>query len=71
MDEATEYTVWWLTLPFINAGLAQSKGRRGVVWGMLTLMIGPMATAMIVLAKPVEPGPGCKEPFNIEKFRRQ
>lgn len=58
-------------MAFINAGLAQSKGRRGVVWGMLTLIIGPIATAMIVLARPVEAEPGDKEPFNIENFRRQ
>lgn len=70
-SEATEYGVWWLTLAFINAGLAQSKGRRGVVWGMLTLMLGPIATAMIVVARPVDVDTDSKEPFNIEHFRRQ
>jgi len=43
------YTVGWLTLSLINAGLAQGKGRRGLVWWLLSLILGPIATFLLVL----------------------
>jgi hypothetical protein len=43
-----EYFVGWGTLALINAGLAQSKGKSGLVWGLLSLFMGPFATLLLV-----------------------
>jgi hypothetical protein len=42
------YFVGWGTLSLINAGLAQSKGRSGLIWWVASLFIGPIATLLIV-----------------------
>jgi len=44
-----EYFVGWGTLALINAGLAQSKRRSGLVWFIVSLPLGPIATLLIVL----------------------
>jgi hypothetical protein len=41
--------VGWGTLSLVNAGLAQAKGRSGLGWWALSLLIGPLATLLIVL----------------------
>lgn len=51
----TEYAVGWFTLALINAGLAQGKGRSGLVWWVLSLLLGPIATFLIVVLDPVKP----------------
>jgi len=43
------YAVGWGTLALINAGLAQSKGRSGLVWFLVSLVLGPIATFVIVV----------------------
>jgi hypothetical protein len=43
------YFVGWGTLSLINAGLAQSKGRSGLLWWLASLFIGPLATLLIVV----------------------
>ena len=43
------YFVGWGTLSLINAGLAQSKRRSGLVWFLLSLFLGPIATFFIVI----------------------
>lgn len=54
MHQYPEYFVGWGTLSLINAGLAQSKGRSGLVWWLISLLIGPLATLLIVvLPRPV------------------
>ena len=50
MNETTDFYVGWGTLAIINAGLAQSKGRRGLVWWFVSLFLGPLATFIIVVA---------------------
>jgi len=42
------YAVGWFTLSLINAGLAQSKGHGGLVWWLASLLLGPIATFIIV-----------------------
>ncbi|HMU61797.1 MAG TPA: hypothetical protein PKA66_08450 [Gemmatimonadales bacterium] len=42
------YAVGWGTLALLNAGLAQAKGRSGLLWGLLSLFIGPFATLILV-----------------------
>ena len=43
------YAVGWGTLSLINAGLAQGKGRSGLVWFLISLPLGPVATFLIVM----------------------
>jgi hypothetical protein len=43
------YVVGWGTLSLINAGLAQSKGRSGLMWWLASLLLGPIATLLIVV----------------------
>jgi hypothetical protein len=47
--ETTNLIGGWTTLSLINAGLAQSKGRSGLIWWLISLFIGPLATLMIVV----------------------
>ena len=49
MQEPTQFAVGWGTLSLINAGLAQSKGRSGLAWWLLSLFLGPIATFLIVV----------------------
>ena len=49
----TSYFVGWGTLSLINAGLAQAKGRSGLIWWLFSLLLGPLATLLIVLFPPV------------------
>jgi hypothetical protein len=39
----------WGTLALINAGLAQGKGRSGLIWFLLSLLLGPIGTLLIVV----------------------
>ncbi|MGE5192245.1 MAG: hypothetical protein ACM3U2_07045 [Deltaproteobacteria bacterium] len=47
--ETTSYAVGWGTLALINAGLAQSKNHSGFLWFLLSLLLGPIATFLIVV----------------------
>jgi hypothetical protein len=50
----TQYAVGWFTLALINAGLAQAKGRSGLAWWAVSLLLGPVATFLVVALDPVE-----------------
>jgi hypothetical protein len=43
-----EFVVGWTSLALINAGLAQSKNRSGLLWFLGSLLLGPIATFLIV-----------------------
>lgn len=49
IPENSGFFVGWGTLSLINAGLAQSKGRSGFLWWLISLFIGPIATFLIVI----------------------
>jgi hypothetical protein len=51
----TQYAVGWFTLALINAGLAQGKGRSGLAWWAVSLLLGPIATFLIVVLDAVRP----------------
>jgi len=53
--ESGGFVVGWGTLSLINAGLAQSKGRGGLNWWLLSLLLGPIATLLIVVMDPLVP----------------
>jgi hypothetical protein len=55
MQEQVHYAIGWGTLSLINAGLAQSKGRSGLLWWLLSLLVGPLATFLIVVLPAVGP----------------
>lgn len=44
-----DFYVGWGTLSLINAGLAQGKGRSGLAWWLVSLLLGPIATLLIVV----------------------
>jgi hypothetical protein len=50
----SRYAVGWGTLSLINAGLAQGKGRSGLNWWLISLLLGPIATLLIVLRPAVD-----------------
>lgn len=57
MEIQKEYFVGWGTLALINAGLAQSKHRSGLAWFLVSLLLGPIATfVMLLLDDPQERG---------------
>lgn len=49
------YSAGWFTLSLINAGLAQGKGRSGLAWWLVSLILGPLATLLIVVLPRVWP----------------
>ena len=49
IPENSGFFVGWGTLSLINAGLAQSKGRSGLLWWLISLFLGPIATFLIVV----------------------
>lgn len=55
MEIDQQFVVGWGTLSLINAGLAQGKGRSGFAWWFVSLLLGPIATFLLVLLDRVEP----------------
>ena len=53
MNEQAGFFVGWGTLSLINAGLAQAKGRSGLLWWLISLFLGSVATLLIVVLPPV------------------
>ena len=48
MEHAPGYGIGWFTLALINAGLAQGKNRSGLVWFLVSVFLGPIATFVLV-----------------------
>ncbi len=55
MIEQADFFVGWGTLSLINAGLAEAKGRSGLLWWLASIFFGPVATFLIVIIPRVEP----------------
>jgi hypothetical protein len=73
-NQVPEFVVGWGTLALINAGLAQGKNRSGLGWFLASLLLGPLATLVIVLLDKADPKPPAereKGRFNIQDFRQQ
>jgi len=51
------YAVGWGALALINAGLAESKRRSRLNWFLLSLLLGPIATLIIVVTDPAPSKP--------------
>jgi len=62
------FTVGWGTLALINAAIAQSKNRSAATWLVASLLLGPVATALLVLLPKYEATPeGLERERNVEK----
>ena len=72
-NQVPEFVVGWGTLALINAGLAQAKNRSGLVWFLVSLVLGPLATLVIVLLDKGDPGQSMRKKgrFNLQDFRQQ
>jgi hypothetical protein len=46
-----QYFVGWGTLALINAVLAQGKNRTGINWFLLSLVLGPLATLILLFVE--------------------
>ncbi len=55
MELAPGYAVGYGTLALINAGIAQGKNRSGLNWFLLSLLLGPLATFILVVLDKLEP----------------
>ena len=53
----TVFVAGWGTLSLVNAGLAQSKQRSGLLWWVFSLVLGPVATFLVVVLPRVERRP--------------
>jgi hypothetical protein len=54
-DGRAPWFVGWGTLALLNAGLAQGKNRSGLIWFLLSIVFGPLATLALVLMPKVRP----------------
>jgi hypothetical protein len=52
--EHGDFVAGWGTLSLVNAGLAQGKMRSGLLWWIFSLLLGPIATLLIVVLPPAE-----------------
>lgn len=51
------YGIGWGALALINAGIAQGKNRKGLNWFLISLLLGPIATFLLVVFFPKLPAP--------------
>jgi len=51
------YYAGWGTLALINANLGQLKGDNGLAWFLLSLIVGPIATILLLLRGAPNPAP--------------
>ncbi|MDO3388667.1 antitermination protein NusB [Gilvimarinus sp. SDUM040013] len=49
LAQSSGYVVGWGTLTLINAGIAQGKNRSGLAWFLLSILLGPIATLVLVI----------------------
>jgi hypothetical protein len=48
MEHYEGYVAGWGTVALVNAGLAQGKNRSGLNWFLISLLLGPLATFILV-----------------------
>lgn len=53
-----DFAVGWGTLALLNAGIAQGKNRSGLNWFLLSIVLGPVASLILVaFMNKLPPGP--------------
>ncbi|MBF4994393.1 hypothetical protein ITX31_09745 [Arthrobacter gandavensis] len=55
MDNYVSQSTFWFTLAVINAGLAEQKNRSRWIWFLVSILLGPIATLLIVIWRAPEP----------------
>ena len=45
----SEYVLGWGTLALLNASVAQLQGRSALLWLLISLFIGPIATIILIV----------------------
>ncbi|MCQ1946065.1 MULTISPECIES: hypothetical protein [unclassified Arthrobacter] len=55
MDDYVTTGTFWFMVALINAGLAEQKNRSRWIWFLLSLLLGPIATILIVVRRAPEP----------------
>lgn len=66
-EGAPGYAVGWFSLALINAGLAQGKGRSGLAWWLASLLLGPIATFLIVVLPAAGPAGAAPQPVGLTR----
>lgn len=51
---AASFSAVWLTVAILAGGFARTRGRSAWIWFLLTLFLGPIAAAFLVLMPPAE-----------------
>jgi hypothetical protein len=70
MEQTPGYVVGWGALALINAGIAQGKNRSGLNWFLVSLLLGPIATFLLVAffdKLPMRKGPSDEEKIPRER----
>ena len=47
-SDVSPWVAGWGTLALLNAGVAQGKNRSGFAWFLISLVLGPIATFLLV-----------------------
>ncbi|MFG0318954.1 MAG: hypothetical protein ACF8XB_16910 [Planctomycetota bacterium JB042] len=55
LSSERDAAIGWGTLTLINAGIAQGKNRSGLNWFLLSLLLGPIATFVLVILDKLPP----------------
>lgn len=48
MVENSQYAIGWGSLALLTAGVAQGKNRSGLAWFLGAILLGPIATFLLV-----------------------
>jgi hypothetical protein len=57
LPQDASWVAGWGTLSLVNAGLAQAKQRSGLLWWVFSLVLGPVATFLVVVLPKVDRRP--------------
>ncbi|WP_312182082.1 hypothetical protein [Arthrobacter sp.] len=69
MDEYVSSGTFWFTLAVINAGLAEQKNRSRWIWFLVSILLGPIATVLIVVWRAPEPAVSAKAYSDGYRYR--
>jgi len=56
-----QYIAGWGTIALVNAGIAQGKNRSGLNWFLISIILGPIATLILVVFYDKMPSEGGSE----------
>lgn len=56
-SQQQDVVVGWGTLALLNAGIAQGKNRGGLNWFLPSMLLGPLASLILVTLETLPPNP--------------